>query len=242
MMGRVTFQDDEVARLINDKFVATWKNVQPGYHVRKIDRHVYEQFSPVKDKKCESEDFAPKLASEVPNGTANENVVSLFCTVDGEIIHVVPGYWHVKDYVKEVGFAMDIAKALELAGDGGQTRKKAVSDKHQERLTKLESSDSALGSLVLDLVHKRMIKEPLRKAMEVDGVKDYALDPGQFPPQPIQKKMQELQRLVQLCQQHGKSVEAVAKIVQSFEPLMKAGKIKEAESILDEALKLLSNN
>ena len=53
--------------------------------------------------------------------------------------------------------------------------------------------------------------------------------------------MQRVQRGVQRWQQQGKSLAPVGKIMQQFGPLMKAGKIDEADAVLDRALKLLDD-
>src|SRR5437867_5907236 len=55
----------------------------------------------------------------------------------------------------------------------------------------------------------------------------------------LQGKMQKVQENVQRWQNEGRDPREVGEIMQEFEPLMKEGKHKEAEAVLDRALKLL---
>lgn len=55
----------------------------------------------------------------------------------------------------------------------------------------------------------------------------------------IQEKMTRLQQGIQKWQQDGKDLSPIGTIMQKFEPLLKEDKVKEAEGVLDEALKLL---
>ncbi len=56
----------------------------------------------------------------------------------------------------------------------------------------------------------------------------------------LQAKLQKVQDGVQRWQNDGRDPSAVAEIMQEFEPLMKQGKHKDAEALLDRALKLLN--
>jgi len=56
----------------------------------------------------------------------------------------------------------------------------------------------------------------------------------------LQTKLQKVQDSVQRWQNDGRDPSAVAAIMQEFEPLMKQGKHKDAEALLDRALKLLN--
>ena len=58
----------------------------------------------------------------------------------------------------------------------------------------------------------------------------------------IQRKIQRVQQGVKRWQKQGKNPVPVGRIMQQFEPLMKAGKINEAEAVLDRALKLLDDD
>ncbi len=58
----------------------------------------------------------------------------------------------------------------------------------------------------------------------------------------LQGKMQKVQENVQRWQNDGRDPSAVAEIMQELEPLMKQGKLKDAEALLDRALKLLNES
>ena len=58
----------------------------------------------------------------------------------------------------------------------------------------------------------------------------------------LQGKLQKIQDTVQRWQNDGRDPSAVAEIMQEFEPLMKQGKHKDAETVLDRALKLLNES
>lgn len=59
------------------------------------------------------------------------------------------------------------------------------------------------------------------------------------PPQAIQEKMQKLQAAVRQWQQNGRDLSSLGQAMQQFEPLIRSGQFKEAEAVLDNALKLL---
>jgi hypothetical protein len=58
----------------------------------------------------------------------------------------------------------------------------------------------------------------------------------------LQGKLQKIQNGVQRWQNDGRDPSTVAKIMQQFEPLMKQGKHKDADALLDRALKLLNES
>src|SRR6266849_1587548 len=132
-MGRVTFQDSEVIRRINRDFCATWKNVHPGYKVEHLEGARFEEIK------------------RIPNGQASENVVTLFCTPRGELLHVVPGHWKPKEYLKEIDFALSVARAVAQAGADPEARRKAVIKEHRARLAMLDQGwhGGSLGRMVM---------------------------------------------------------------------------------------------
>src|SRR5438093_12541061 len=159
-MGRVTFQNADVIRRVNHEFCSTWKNVHPGYRVEHLEGARFEE------------------VKQIPDGQASENVVTLLCTPEGELLHVVPGHWKPKEYLKEIDFALSVAQAVARAGANPDARRKAVSDQHRERLAMLDHDwgSGSLGRMVMENVHRRMLREPLRPVSEVRGVEDYALN------------------------------------------------------------------
>ena len=62
--------------------------------------------------------------------------------------------------------------------------------------------------------------------------------PGGTPP-PFAKKLERLQRAVQQMQRDGKDVTPIHKLMQQFGPLLQKGQVTEAESLIDEAVKLI---
>jgi hypothetical protein len=219
-MGRVTFQDSKVIRRVNQSFVATWRNVHPGYRVEHLEGARFEE------------------VKRIPNGQASENVVTLFCTAGGELLHVVPGHWKPKDYLKEIDFALSVARAVARAGPDAEARRKAVIDMHRARLARLDRTwgGGALGRMVIESAQRRQIDAPLRRASEVRGVEEYALQPVT---DRLAQKLQRLQQAVQQRQREGQDVRPIAELMQGFEPLVRSGRIREAEARVDRSLGLL---
>jgi Spy/CpxP family protein refolding chaperone len=94
-------------------------------------------------------------------------------------------------------------------------------------------------TLVIGLKNK-LTPEQQAKLREVKN----KIGSGQIrPPEEVQRtlegKLQQVQDAVQRWQDAGRDPTAVAEMMQQFEPLMKQGKHKEAEALLDRALKLL---
>lgn len=208
-MGRVTFLDAEVAARINRDYVATWKNVQPGYRVEHLEGERFEEIK------------------KIPNGQASENVVTLVCTVDGELLHVVAGHWKPKDYIAELDFALTVAEAAAKSAEA-EARRKAVADRHRERLAAIERRWDAgeLGRRVLVRAHQRMIEQPLRPATEVRGVTDYAIETHGGPPDSLQRKLQRLNEA----------------LVRRIEPLLLDGKFDEAEKLIDRLIERIEKD
>jgi hypothetical protein len=219
-MGRVTFQDAEVIRRVNGEFCATWTNVQPGYKVEHLEGARFEE------------------VKQIPNGQASENVVTLLCTPKGELLHVVPGHWKPKEYLKEIDFALSVAQAVSQAGTDRDARRKAVIEKHRERLAMLDQGwyGGSLGRLVMENVHRRMLQEPLRPVSEVRGIEDYALNAAT---NILAQKVKQLQQAMQQRQQEGKDLIPVAAVMQGFDQLLQSGRLREAEARVDKALGML---
>jgi len=206
-MGRVTFQDAEVAARVNRDFSATWKNCRPGYRVEHLEGERFEQIK------------------KIPNGQANENVATLLCTADGELLHVVAGHWKPQDFIAELDFALAVAAvAAQVDADG---RRKTVAEKHRERLASIERTWDAglLGRKVIEHAHRRMMEQPLRAVSDVKGVTDYAVDKQGDVPDSFRQKLEMLHQSI------------VAKI----EPLVRAGKIEEAERVVDRLLERIKD-
>lgn len=58
----------------------------------------------------------------------------------------------------------------------------------------------------------------------------------------MEAKLQAIQAGVEKWQNDGRDPSAIAEMMQEFEPLMKAGKLRDAEALLDKVLKLLTGD
>ena len=88
-MRTVTFSDPAVAKLLNDSFVCVWTNKRPA--VRFKDGL-----------------YAGKETKALPNGTAPDNVTSVFAAWDGTVIHVRQGSLDGPGFLEQIRFAKDL--------------------------------------------------------------------------------------------------------------------------------------
>ncbi len=188
-MGRVTFQDDEVAARANRDFAPAWKNLQPGYRVEHLEGDRFEQIR------------------RIPSGQASDNVATLFCTPAGEIAHIVPGHSKPQDYVREMEFALSVIRAAKDAGDPREVVRKM----HRERLGALPKEAGEMGRRVLEKAHRRMIEKPLEAATEMKSLDEFALEGH-----PVERKMrafqEKLRRAVEERMKEGRVEEIEALI------------------------------
>lgn len=89
-------------------------------------------------------------------------------------------------------------------------------------------------------IRNRLTAEQVTKLREIKA----KVASGQLPSfeqvqRKLQNKIQSVQEGVQDWQNEGRDPSSIAEVMQEFEPLMKAGKHKEAEAVLDRALKLV---
>ncbi|MCI0427919.1 MAG: SMP-30/gluconolactonase/LRE family protein [Nitrospiraceae bacterium] len=120
----------------------------------------------------------------------------------------------------------------------------ALVEKHR----KLEQAVQAAKREKKDLTPvARIVREldPLmkeRKFREAETLLDRALKaveeskPGSDPTVRLQEKVHKIEEGARKWQEDGKDPSPIAEIMQEFDPLMKAGKIQEAEAVLDRAL------
>ncbi len=88
-MRTVTFSDAAVVKTLNASFVSAWTNKRP-----------LQQF---KDGL-----YAGKVPKSLPNGTAPENVTSVFAAWDGTVIHAMSGSLDANAFKKHLTFARDL--------------------------------------------------------------------------------------------------------------------------------------
>jgi hypothetical protein len=92
-MRTVTFSNAAVAKAVNDKFVATWVNRQPGFHncdtsaEKRIEKYDFECF-------------------------ATKNFCTFFTTPDLDVLHYGSGYQYPPLFLKELGFVLRLAAAV----------------------------------------------------------------------------------------------------------------------------------
>jgi hypothetical protein len=92
-MRTVTFSDAAVARLLNESFVCAWVNKRPFI---KFKDGIYKGQKP----------------AALPNGTAPDNVTSVFAAWDGTVIHAMSGSLDVNDFKRNLVFARDLHDKL----------------------------------------------------------------------------------------------------------------------------------
>jgi len=108
---------------------------------------------------------------------------------------------------------------------------------NQERDLKRAHLALALG------IRSKLTREQQAKLREIKN----KIAAGQMrSPEEVQRvlegKMKKIQETVERWQNDGRDPSAVAEIMQGFEPLMKQGKHKEAEVLMDRVLKLLKDS
>ncbi|MBI3272583.1 MAG: hypothetical protein HYZ53_26575 [Planctomycetes bacterium] len=233
----MTFRDRAGVQGVAADFVPTWKNAQPGCRVGKVDARTFEQFAGKKAAPHEG-DFAGDLMAELPNGQASENVATLIATADGELLHIVPGLWHAADFLNELTFALSVQDALRAAGDDPKARRESVVQAHRDRLARLGSWPDGLPRRVMELAHRKMIEQPLRNAATVEPLAEFVASPAKE----LGPKMQRLQQTLARRQHEGRDPSPVVRLLQAFEPLLKAGRFHEAEALLERALELVQGS
>ncbi len=94
-------------------------------------------------------------------------------------------------------------------------------------------------ALVLGIKNKLSIEQELQLREIKSKIAAGQLPSPEAVQQVLESKLKKVQEGVQGWQNDGRDPSKIAEIMQQFEPLMKAGKHKEAEAVLDQALKLL---
>jgi hypothetical protein len=92
-MRTVTFSNAEVAKVINDNFIATWVNRQPGFH--NCDDHA--------EKRIEKYDY---------ECFATRNFCTFFASPDQDVLHYGSGHQYPVLFLKEVSFVLELAPAV----------------------------------------------------------------------------------------------------------------------------------
>ena len=92
-MRTVTFSDAAVVKTLNASFVCAWTNKRP---LQQFNDGIY----------------AGKVIKELPNGTAPDNVTSVFAAWDGTVIHAMSGSLDTKAFKSHLAFALDLYEKM----------------------------------------------------------------------------------------------------------------------------------
>ena len=90
-MRTVTFSDAAVARSLNEKFICTWVNREPGFH------------------NCDL--TAERMISEY-EAFATKNFCTFFTTPDLDVLHYASGYFSPRLFLEEVKFVHELRKSV----------------------------------------------------------------------------------------------------------------------------------
>jgi hypothetical protein len=123
-MGRVTFPT--LTARLRERFVLTYCNAFPGYAGSELRRG--------------NTDLAPQFAAWWSSGTADSNVATVIATPDGEVLHLLRGFFRAADLDAEIDFALEVAEAADAAGRDPDARRAAIVAKHRERLDALRQA------------------------------------------------------------------------------------------------------
>jgi hypothetical protein len=240
MMGRVTFQDDRVARRIRKSFVPVWKNVQPGYRVKKIDRAVFEKFGGTTYRPTdpaaseETEDFRRLLAARQPDGQASENVATILATADGSVIHVIPGLFRPGSFARELDVALRLHAELRRAGPDRDRKRDRLRKAHLRRLDSVRRGEvaGALARALLTHVHRRLSDGPVPRVDQIDGVREFSVVTLQ---QAMAGKVRKLQDEVRKRQGDDRATEAMA-LMAPFDRYIRELRLDDADALVSQAL------
>lgn len=238
MMGRVTLQDHAVVLAVGDNFVATWVDASSGLPVEERANDLVKARTGARPWDRGGRDRAVGWASVVPQGQARDNVAVLLATARGELLHIVPGFWSPRLFLRELAFARKVSEAVTLAGSDPEARRHAARDVHRRRLLEIKRrwSRSDLGTLVLEGAHESMVKRPLRSIEPSHGFDDLPVGPLLE----FRSRWQQIERLASVVELRGIDLAPLRKNMDRFEPLVEAGKIDQARITLDDALRWLA--
>lgn len=88
-MRTVTFSDAAVAKTLNASFVCAWTNKRP---LQRFKDGLY----------------AGREPKALPNGTAPDNVTSVFAAWDGTVLHAMSGSLDTEAFKNHLAFALDL--------------------------------------------------------------------------------------------------------------------------------------
>src|SRR5262245_26883453 len=90
-MRTVTFSEASVSRVLNEYFICTWVNREPGFH------------------NCDL--TAERMITEY-DMFATKNFCTFFATPDLDVLHYASGFYKPEPYLREVRFVRELQKAV----------------------------------------------------------------------------------------------------------------------------------
>ena len=87
----VTLPNEEVMRLLTDRFVIGWRNIERDPYVGLSHGYRPDQ-----------------TAVGTTNGAGGRNVQLVVLATDETVVHVMPGFWHAEDLLPELRLALDL--------------------------------------------------------------------------------------------------------------------------------------
>jgi len=136
-MRTVTFSNPEVARAVNDRFIATWVNRIPSFH------------------NCDN-DAERGIAKNSFECFATKNFCTFFTTPDRDVIHYASGYYHPKLFLKELEFVREAAEGVlddqKQFAETATSRYRAIHESHakghMEEVARLRAVKRAEGAQI----------------------------------------------------------------------------------------------
>lgn len=111
-------------RLLGDKFLCGWKNIEKAEFAGRSTRH-----------------FTEAPAMNVNTCSGHKNVQMFFLTADGRVLHCLPGYWQPEYFLAEAKLALELDAIY-------RDEKLSKADKNDrfmmKHLARIKSSDKKL--------------------------------------------------------------------------------------------------
>ncbi len=140
-----------------------------------------------------------------------------------------PHFGEMQEQLRQEGDAL--AKLLDKP-DADQAAVLAQADKLMDRERDVKHAQL---TLLLSL-RKKLTDDQRAKLAQLRPEKPGG---GGFPPQELRDKMERVKAAAMKWQSEGRDVAPIVEIMQQVDPLVRTGKMREAEALLDQALKLL---
>lgn len=87
----MTLPNEDVTKVLTDRFVLAWRNIEKDAHVGLSHGYKPDQ-----------------TAVGTTNGAGGRNVQLVVLAPDETVLHVMPGFWHADDLLAELRLALDV--------------------------------------------------------------------------------------------------------------------------------------